>query len=74
MKRLTTPGLLALTSLPAPLLAHGGLDHSSALMVFLHTLTHSISDHPVLAMLCVAAVAVGLGLYQRFSPRRNASG
>jgi hypothetical protein len=74
MKRLTIPALLALGSLPTTLLAHGGLDHSSALMVVLHTLAHAINNHPVLAALSGVAVAVGLSLHYRRVARRQASG
>lgn len=71
MKHLTIPAIVVLGNLPAPLLAHGGLDHSSALMVFLHSMAHAINDHPILTALLGAAVAVGLVLHHRHSAHRR---
>ncbi|HLF31939.1 MAG TPA: hypothetical protein VI566_13050 [Xanthomonadales bacterium] len=73
MKHTAMAIMSAVATLPQSLLAHGGLDHGSLTMAFLHALAHAINDHPIIMALLGAAVVIGLGLYQRRRVGRRAS-
>jgi len=70
MNRLNLLPILALSSLPGALWAHGGLEHASAFMRFIHTLAHAMNDHPVVTALVGGAAVFVAGLQWRRYRRR----
>ena len=62
MKRMNPLAILLLGSVPGTLWAHGGLEHASAITRFLHTMAHTVYEHPVATALVGGAVVVIVGL------------
>lgn len=62
MKRMNPLAILALGGLPGTLWAHGGLEHASAFMQFLHSAAHFVNEHPVATALLGGAVVAIIGL------------
>jgi hypothetical protein len=71
MKRMNPLAILVLGGMPGTLWAHGGLEHASAFMRFLHSAAHFVNEHPVATALLGGFVVAVIGLRlinRRISP------
>lgn len=71
MKRLNPLPILALGALPGVLWAHGGLENVSGVMLFFHSLAHTIYENPVATALVGGAVIVAVVMRQRRQSMRR---
>lgn len=73
MQSLQRTAAALLTGTSGPVLAHAGLDKSSATMVALHALAHAINDHPVVVILLMAGLLALGGAITRTYERYRAA-
>jgi len=63
----------ALAVLPVPALAHAGLDKSSKTMMLVHSLAHTLGDHPIITIALTGVLIGAYGLYHRANRSRRES-
>ncbi len=52
-------------ALPTTAMAHAGVEQGSAVMLGLHALAHTVSDHPIILIVLIGALTGAYGLYRR---------